>query len=983
MKKTGWLYVLLLFSMDCWSQNTIGLPQIINFPNSIYQGGTQTWDIKQDADGRMYFANNEGLLTYDGAYWKLYPQPNRTMLRSIALYKNRIYAGGQDELGYYAADANGILQYTSLKDLIPKQYSTFTDVWDIEVFNQSVFFRTWDRIFEFKNDAIQTYPSITGWELIKKVGNRLIAHDKRKGLFQYINESWEPLAPGPSPITFEITGMVGLGNDSLLISSMKDGLFTYYKGSLKKKTTEADNSFIKNHIYCFERINSAEFVAGTISGGCMVINGEGRVVQQIARPEGLQNNNVLSIFLDKDHNLWTGLDNGISFIAYNSAIKYIKPGKPDEVSGYSARVYNHALYVASSDGAYMAPLLNTAKDISFFKGDFVKLKNSAGQAWRFDEVNHQLLLGHHNGSFWVRENQLVPLTSNAGAWLFIPTSSVNPAQRVLVGTYNGLSLLESNGENFTSLGEVKGLYESLRFMAIDNNNTVWASHPYRGVYKIELAPDGRSMHSELFTEKDGLPSTFRNNVFRVKNRMVFATEKGVYEFDASRKRFIPSPVLYNILGPIAVQYLTEDADGNLWFCEGKKIGVVNYSEGKAPSVTYFPELTGKILSGFYNIYPYDRENIFIASNVGIIHLNYKKYIINHAKPDILLAQVRLSGQSDSLIFGGYFKTTGDSSKSSTDMQLLHFPSASNSFHFEFSSPVFGLQSNIVYSYRLKGYDHEWSAPTSKTEKEYTNLPEGDYTFEVRASDNLGNTSAVISYKFVINPPWYKTVWAYLLYILVLLTFIWLVHKWQKRKFIRQQLKFEEEQKRLKYIHQLEVEKNEKEIIQLQNEKLINEMVYKNKELVDVSMHLVERSDALMKVKDELQQLHKKTGGNHDVKRAIQLVNGIEKNNSSWEQFAAHFDEINDDFIKKLKTRFPNLTSTDLKVCTYLQLKLATKEIAQLMNITVRGVEISRYRLRKKLDLPKGQTLNDFLNDIHNMNPEKQAQPEILQPEPGK
>jgi DNA-binding NarL/FixJ family response regulator len=179
---------------------------------------------------------------------------------------------------------------------------------------------------------------------------------------------------------------------------------------------------------------------------------------------------------------------------------------------------------------------------------------------------------------------------------------------------------------------------------------------------------------------------------------------------------------------------------------------------------------------------------------------------------------------------------------------------------------------------------------------------------------------------------------------------------------------------------LEVEKNEKEIIQLQNEKLINEMVYKNKELVDVSMHLVERSDALMKVKDELQQLHKKTGGNHDVKRAIQLVNGIEKNNSSWEQFAAHFDEINDDFIKKLKTRFPNLTSTDLKVCTYLQLKLATKEIAQLMNITVRGVEISRYRLRKKLDLPKGQTLNDFLNAIHNMNPEKQAQPDILSPE---
>src|SRR5205085_12400548 len=141
MKKTALLYTFLFVCLHGWSQNTIGLPQVINFYNNNYQGGTQTWDIKQDDAARMYFANNEGLLTYDGAYWKLYPQPNRSILRSIAIDRNRIYAGGQDEIGYYAADAAGILQYTSLKNLIPKQYSTFTDVWEIELFDQSVFFR--------------------------------------------------------------------------------------------------------------------------------------------------------------------------------------------------------------------------------------------------------------------------------------------------------------------------------------------------------------------------------------------------------------------------------------------------------------------------------------------------------------------------------------------------------------------------------------------------------------------------------------------------------------------------------------------------------------------------------------------------------------------------------------------------------------------------------------------------------------------------
>ena len=141
------------------------------------------------------------------------------------------------------------------------------------------------------------------------------------------------------------------------------------------------------------------------------------------------------------------------------------------------------------------------------------------------------------------------------------------------------------------------------------------------------------------------------------------------------------------------------------------------------------------------------------------------------------------------------------------------------------------------------------------------------------------------------------------------------------------------------------------------------MVYKNKELADVSMHLVERSEALIKIKDELQRLYKKTGGDHDVRQVLTLVNEIEKNNTNWEQFAAHFDEINNDFIKNLKLAFPQLTSNDLKVCTYLQLKLTSKQIAQLMNISVRGVEISRYRLRKKLQIPSGQTLTEFLSRI--------------------
>lgn len=966
MKKTKLLLGFLILSFNClWSQNTIGLPKIINFDNTTFQGGMQTWDIRQDEFGRMYFANNEGLLVYDGSYWKLYPQPNKTILRSVALDKKRIYAGGQDELGYYVPDNQGILKYTSLKYLIPKEYSSFTDVWDVEVYNQSVFFRTWERIFEYKDGRIQIYPALSGWEILKKAGGKLIAQDRKKGLFEFDGHQWTPMSPEPVALGFEVTGIVSLGNDSLLLSSFYKGLYTYYKGVLTRKSTEVDQSIGKNHIYCLEQINSTEFVLGTTSQGCLVINKSGGIVQQISRPEGLQNNNVLSVFLDKDNNLWTGLDNGISFIAYNSPIKYIKPGKPDEVSGYSARVFDNGLYIATSEGAYYTPLSPNATDLSFSKGDFHRLKNSDGQAWRLDEVNHQLLMGHHNGSYLVHKDQVIPLTSTGGAWLFLPESPVYPAKNILVGTYGGLLMLTDEGGKFVSQGLIKGMSESIRFFAADYGNIFWASHPYRGVYRIQLSPDKRSYTYELFTEKNGLPSTFRNNVFRVKNRVVFATERGIYEFDAASKKFIPSPLLFSVFGATMIQYLNEDADGNIWFSTRKNIGVVGFDpETNKSTVTYFPELTGKILSGFENIFPYNKENIFIASNTGIIHLNYKKYIIANTKPGMLLTQVKVSGKSDSLVFGGYFLRSSDSSKKTISNTVPHLPYNNNAFHFEFSSPSFGLQSNIDYMYQLKGYDHEWSIPSAKTEKEYTNLPEGYYTFEVKARDNLGNESETMSYSFVIKPAWYKTAWAYLFYIVLLGVLIYFLYRLQQRKFHMQQTKFEEEQARLKYIHQLEVEKNEKEIIQLQHEKLINEMIYKKKELADVSMHLVERSDALTKVKDELQRLQKKTGGDHDVQRALQLVNEIEKNNSNWEQFAAHFDEINNDFIKNLKSKFPSLTSTDLKVCTYLQMKLASKEIAQLMNISVRGVEISRYRLRKKLQLPTGKTLNDFLNEIH-------------------
>lgn len=960
------IFCFIYFLLPSFGQNTLGLPQIINYNKNDFHGGSQTWGISQDKRGRMYFANNEGLITYDGNYWKLYPLPNKTIMRSLAIDdSDKIFVGGQGEIGFFSKSSKGILQYTSLINLIPAKQNIFADVWKIETFHESVFFYATDRIFEYKKNTIKVFLPVSEWQFLKKTANRLFAQDKKSGLLEFKNDDWQPVHKTNILANILLSGILDIGGDSLLLTTKKHGWYYLINDSLIRKNI-GKQIFFPESLNTSSEINQAEFVAGTTSDGCLIMDFNGNIVQKISTTEGLQNSNVLSVFIDKDKNLWTGLNNGISFIAYNSAIKYIRPNKSNELSGYSSIIFGHHLYIGTSDGAYVAPVNETNTDFSFSKGHFTLIKNTAGEVWRIEEINHQLLVGHNEGSFLIKNQESVPIATGAGSWFFIPVNQIFPSKNILVGTYTGLKMLGIDMNNqFVDKGEVTGLYESFRFLAIGNNNYIWASHPYRGIYRLSLSPDNKSYGSELFTEKDGLPSTLENYVFKIKNKIVFATSKGIYEFNETTAKFSRSAFFEPIFHDMEIRYLQEDAEGNIWFCSGKKMGVVNFNpqSEKSFSVTYFPELTGQILSGFENIYAYNKENIFIASEKGVIHLNYVKYAANQLKIKVLLGQVRAIGKTDSLIFGGYFHQNGNGTYQQDKTEIYSLPNSYNSFHFEYSSPNFGLQKNIEYSYQLVGYDNKWSEWSSKTEKDYTNLPSGKYVFNIKAHDNLGHESEIISYLFYVKPPWYDTIWAYFLYLFLFALLLYFLNKWQKRNLNLQREKFNEEQKRLEELHQLKIEKSEKEIIKLQNEKLANEVKFKNRELVDATIHLVERSDALGKVKDELQKLYKKTEGNHDVKQTLQLLKNVEKNNSSWEQFATHFNEVNNDSLRKLKNQFPVLTNTDLKVCAYLQLNLSSKEIAQLMNISVRGVEISRYRLRKKLQIPTEQTLNNFLNEV--------------------
>jgi ligand-binding sensor domain-containing protein len=956
------LIALIRFS-PLYAQDQLGIPQIENFSNEIYHAGIQNWCVKQDQAGNLFVGNNEGLLFYNGGYWNLFKLPNNTSVRSIGIdSKNRIYIGAQDEIGYFFPDAQGVLKYKSLLSLVPLKFRKFADVWDIAVLNDEVFFRAKTVILHYKGGVINTYKPNLSWEFVGQVNGHIYAHSRDGGLMVYDKEIWKPVCSDLVLKQSAITGILPYDKDTLLVSTLKNGMFLLYKNKLIPKKTDLDSTFLNERMYLTTVLDHGRYAVGTTSGGVYIMNKAGRLLQKYSFHEGLQNNNVRGILLDQHKNMWLALDDGISFVAINSAIKNIFPDRNKQVTSYAFKIYDQSLYIGTSNGLYASALAAGSQDLSFARSAFKEVKNTKGQVWSLDEINGQLLMGHEDGSFIVSKGMANKIPGTPGTWAFQPMNNIFPAKDVIGGTYLGLQKLEYDQGSF-KYSSVSGVTESLRFLVTDNSNNLWSSHPYHGVYKIELSPDHRSVrHIRLYTAKDGLPETLYNYVYRIKNRVLIATSRGIYEYKEKTNTFVRFALLNNALSTLPVQYLKEDEEGNVWFITNKRVGVIDFthpSAGNPYTVVYLPEMDGKVVGGFESIYPLDKNNIFIGANKGAFLINYENYRANIVKPAAAIGTVRLTGSQDSVIFGGYFVQDGRISRTQDQARTLSFSHNLNSFHFEFASTLFEQKRNVSFSYQLVGFDKEWSPWSAKSEKDYTNLPAGNYTFKVKARTNKGNESEPVSYTFKVLPAWYNTIWMGLFYVTVVLVVLLGIVKWQKRKHIM-------ESTRLSYLHQLELDRTEKEIVRLKNERLEADVNHKNKELSTMTMHLVQRNKVLAKIKEVISTVIKNDDipdGSASFRHLVRLIREVERDGQDMEQLTMHFNNVNYEFFNKLKDRFPELSPNDLKFCAYLRMNLSSKEMSQLMNVTIKAVEVGRYRLRKKLHLQPETNLYEFLTEI--------------------
>lgn len=950
MKKLLLLAIAYLAGIRALAQNTIGLPEILNYSKQQYGAGTQNWDIKKDRNGILYFANNEGLLSFDGTRWQLHPLPNKSIVRSLALGdEGRIYIGGQEELGYFSPDARGKLVYTSLNPLLPKDEESFADVWDLLIYDNAVFFRSNRKIFRYFREGMTAYKSID-WRFMGISNGMLLAQEYGQGLLAYKNGKWTPFVTKSSlQGDYRIGSVTELGKDSALLTT-QNAAYLLSGGVISPFTGGMIPEIAAQKVYATARIGDRQVLLATNLKGCYVVDHGGKLVQRLTKEDGIQNNNILSVLTDDEKNIWLGLDNGIDYIAFGTAIRRINPDQQNKYAGYTSLLHDGYLYVGTSAGLFRAAVTK-ADDLSFVQSSFEAVPNTKGQVWTLSQINGQLLMGHNEGAFVIDKGKASPLDPTSGFWTFQPMNNALPSSRILAGTYNGVNFYDYADGRFTN-PSIHAHFESARFVA-NANGSLWIAHPYKGIFRVDF-DSAQFPRARKYEDRKNILSDNHNYVFQLNSRVVLSTGKGIYELNASTNEFEPSEFFTRLFGKARPSYLKEDRYGNIWFVSNKSPGVID-NEGPKPVLRYITELTNKITTnGYEYIDPIGKNNVFIAGEEGFFHINYESYRREKPSFSTLITTVRAINRGDSLVYGGFGIAEENNNK--------EISSGWNTFRFEYSAALYG-SNHVEYSLRLKGFDNTWSAWTSKTEKEYTNLPPGTYTFEVKARYGAGKESAVKAYTFTILPAWYQTYWAYLGYLVLIGLGIYTLYKNQQKRFLRQQQKHEKEQQQLQYLHQLEMEKAEKELVKLKNEKLEAEIQHKNTELASSAMHLVQKGELLAKIKEELVRINKepaKEKSPEEVKKIIKILGEEDKMDEDWEQFTVHFDQVHSNFLRTLKKTYPALTPNELKLCAYLRMNMSTKEIAKLMNISVRGVEISRYRLRKKLCLQTSETIYEAL-----------------------
>jgi len=941
------------------SSSYYGIPGIRNFSRSQYAGANQNWSFTETDNGLLYFANNDGLTEFNGANWKIY-RDVKAVHRVVCADGNRIYIGAFNDFGYYEENERGILHYHSLSHLLPDKNRDFDEIWRIHKTSFGIVFQSFKAIFIYNNDKIQLLTPPSNFHFSYYVNDILWVYDEQNGLMQYTGGKLNSVRGGNFFAGMQIWTVLSLNNREIIIGTAKNGLFRFDGQKITPWESGINEKLKKYQLYSAKRLKNNYFAFGTIQNGLIVTDIAGNLILEINKERGLQNNTVLDIGQDERGNVWLCLDNGISMIEFDSPISYFQ-NYFDIGTLYSSAKFGEYIYLGTNQGLFYIRL-NDFKDPSKTKSSFRLIPGTEGQVWNLTVIDNSVFCGHKNGVFLVQGETATRISSAQGAWNFL---KINTPELILVGTYAGLSVLENQSGRWQLRNAIQGFNESSRFVQSDQKGNIWVSHTYKGVYKIAIDQDWRKVLSiQFFNSKNGLPSDQANSLFKIQSELFLATTKGIYAFNNKTGKMEKASRFATWFDKeIPVDYLIPDSQQNIWYCADKQIGVLRVQEdGSYKKITVpFQKLNNQIVPSFEHIRELDEDNVLIGIEGGFA--NYlSKNNKDYSKPcTVFISELRSADTTE-----GIYRYDGKR----TDQALIpRFRYKNNTISISFAANNFE-SDEMKFQYKLDGFDESWSDWTRETIKEYTNLPDGKYTFIVRAQNNNLTAPSELSYNFVILSPWYRSVYALVFYFLFLIVLIYLgkqyfdtsMKKSRHAEYLKQNERYQLREQKLKE----ETLIAEKEMERLRNEALNLEMIHKEKELANSTMLLIRKNEILTKLQADLQDIISSPENDGSKVKITSLIRQITKeidSENQWKVFNLHLEQVYAVLFKKLKENYPDLTPHELSLCAYLRMNMSTKEIATLMNISTRGVEIGRYRLRKKLRLDREANLTEFMMNL--------------------
>lgn len=915
-----------------------------------YRGANKNWAAAEDNHGFAYFGNDRGLLEFDGLSWKLYPLPRASVVRSVATLSHQtIFTGSFEEFGRWDRDESGELRYTSLVPAAEGARPRNEDFWKIHILPEGVWFQAFSALYFYDYQSVRRIETDMNLLFLLQAGGRLWAQQMGGPLYTFNGKQFERIEGSEIFRNTTVRVVLELPEEgSFLIGTGTEGIWKYDGKRFMQWNPELMPLLRRYELNCGIRTTRDTYLFGTILGGVYEVDETGRILHHLSTDNLLINNSIMSLFEDESRNVWVLSDRGLIYLTYQDGIDYYTSPEWPYGSVYDAVLWEGKLFLGTNQGVFYAPAdrLGTPE----FTASIQRLAGIQGQVWSFSVQDGRLWCCHNSGIMEIERDLAVRPVATIGGYRLNRTQLFG-RETTFYASYYRLRTFDPQTGTTREAGD---LPESFYAVEVDHMQNVWLEHPVKGVYKCRLSPDLRSMEDVKFyggDADDGLP--YKLQVFRVGGRVVLMGNDRFYTYNDIQDRIEPDSLLDAcFVGVSGLRRIVPAGGNRFWAIASASVYTLFY-DGYTASLNPVAGIPAdNMVYGYERVAILDEAtSLFCCDNGFILYRNAATASQNSRPAQPTIETVGAGKEASG---PRYFSANTPA----------RIPFQKNSVFFRFAAKR-AFADQLSFRYRLQGVDGSWTEHNTTGHALYARLPKGHYVFEVAAVDRFGNASEPTRMEFEILSPWYASGWAYAAYaLLTLLTFYaaWqlVMHRY-RRNYLR----------KLRY----------QEILSLReaNQKLGKELEIRDAEIFSQSSMLIAKNEVINKIRDMIADFHQKQGGKALAPLYYKINSYINSNldtDNDWKLFLIKFEQKHAGFFRTLKERYPDLTSNDLRLAACLRLHLDSKEIAALMNLTVRAVENSRYRLRKKLGLQPTQHLNAFLMDIEPVEqPEESDQAE--------